>query len=181
MPRSRSLSLQIRVHVSWRGGGWVMWERSRHDSHVSPILQWTDFLHSWSWRVLSFYFYLRWENRQMYVNAIRDLRLRELRCEARIAAVRCGLSSVVPIEVLSVLRPLDMEIRTCGLPTLDLDFLKVSIVMTNKSLYSISISSCVESKATRLRGRKRFSLEAEYSAFVSSPEYNSGQAARWTK
>ena len=41
------------------------------------------------------------------------------------AAVRCGLSSVVPLHVLTVMTPLDMEIRTCGQPSLDLGFLKV--------------------------------------------------------
>ena len=67
----------------------------------------------------------RWENHKSYVQAIRDLRLKELRCESRIAAVRCGLSSVVPLHVLTVMTPLDMEIRTCGQPSLDLGFLKV--------------------------------------------------------
>ena len=59
------------------------------------------------------------------MEAIRELRLKELRCESRMAAVRCGLSSVVPLHVLTVMTPLDMEIRTCGLPSLDLGFLKV--------------------------------------------------------
>ncbi|KAJ7387407.1 putative E3 ubiquitin-protein ligase HTD4 [Desmophyllum pertusum] len=65
-----------------------------------------------------------WENHKSYVRAIRDLRLKELRCESRMAAVRCGLSSVVPLHVLTVMTPLDMEIRTCGQPSLDLGFLK---------------------------------------------------------
>ncbi|PFX24720.1 putative E3 ubiquitin-protein ligase HECTD4 [Stylophora pistillata] len=65
-----------------------------------------------------------WENHRSYVQAIRDLRLKELRCESRMAAVRCGLSSVVPLHVLTVMTPLDMEIRTCGQPSLDLGFLK---------------------------------------------------------
>lgn len=51
--------------------------------------------------------------------------MKELRCDSRMAAVRCGLSSVVPLHVLTVMTPLDMEIRTCGLPSLDLGFLKV--------------------------------------------------------
>lgn len=67
----------------------------------------------------------RWENHKTYVQAIRDLRMKELRCESRMAAVRCGLSSVVPLHVLTVMTPLDMEIRTCGQPSLDLGFLKV--------------------------------------------------------
>ena len=67
----------------------------------------------------------RWENHGLYVQAIQDLRIKELRCESRMAAVRCGLSSVVPLHVLFVMTPYDMEIRTCGLPSLDLGFLKV--------------------------------------------------------
>lgn len=69
--------------------------------------------------------FVRWENHKSYVEAIRELRLMELRCESRMAAVRCGLSSVVPLHVLMVMTPLDMEIRTCGLPSVDLGFLKV--------------------------------------------------------
>lgn len=65
-----------------------------------------------------------WENHRSYVEAIRELRMKELRCESRMASVRCGLSSVVPLHVLTVMTPLDMEIRTCGLPCLDLGFLK---------------------------------------------------------
>lgn len=72
-----------------------------------------------------FSFFHRWENHKSYVEAIRDLRMKELQCESRMAAVRCGLSSVVPLHVLTVMTPLDMEIRTCGLPSLDLGFLKV--------------------------------------------------------
>lgn len=71
------------------------------------------------------FFFCSWENHRIYVEAIRELRLKELRCESRMAAVRCGLSSVVPLHVLTVMTPLDMEIRTCGLPSLDLGFLKV--------------------------------------------------------
>ena len=78
-----------------------------------------------SYRVEFVVFCHRWENHKSYVQAIRDLRLKELRCESRMAAVRCGLSSVVPLHVLTVMTPLDMEIRTCGQPSLDLGFLKV--------------------------------------------------------
>ena len=58
--------------------------------------------------------------------------MKELRCESRMAAVRCGLSSVVPLHVLTVMTPLDMEIRTCGLPCLDLGFLKVCYMSPSK-------------------------------------------------
>ena len=91
----------------------------------------------------------RWENHKSYVQAIRDLRLKELRCESRMAAIRCGLSSVVPLHVLTVMTPLDMEIRTCGQPSLDLGFLKVCnpcflvFHQTLYHLYYIILTGCV--------------------------------------
>lgn len=102
--------------------------------------------------LLSFWIELvvhRWENHKAYVQAIRDLRLKELRCESRMAAVRCGLSSVVPLHVLTVMTPLDMEIRTCGQPSLDLGFLKVCylwclvIRQPKCHLYYIVLTDCV--------------------------------------
>ncbi|XP_038054835.1 probable E3 ubiquitin-protein ligase HECTD4 isoform X2 [Patiria miniata] len=65
-----------------------------------------------------------WKNRQQYISAIRDLRLRELASPERMLAVRCGLASVIPIHLLCMMTPHDLELRTCGLPTVDLDFLK---------------------------------------------------------
>jgi phage terminase Nu1 subunit (DNA packaging protein) len=50
------------------------------------------------------------------------------------AAVRCGLYSVVPLHVLSVMLPSDLQIRTCGLPTVDIDFLKVTLNQIRKKL-----------------------------------------------
>lgn len=41
------------------------------------------------------------------------------------AAVRCGLGSVVPLQLLSILTPLDLDLRVCGLPNIDLHYLKV--------------------------------------------------------
>ena len=49
----------------------------------------------------------RWENKDIYAAAIRSLRLRELQ------------------NVLTTLSPLEMELRTCGLPYINLEFLKV--------------------------------------------------------
>ena len=53
-------------------------------------------------------------------------RLQELSCEERMSAIRTGLATVVPIHVLSILNPSDLEIRTCGVPNVDIDFLKVN-------------------------------------------------------
>ncbi|OWF52164.1 E3 ubiquitin-protein ligase HECTD4 [Mizuhopecten yessoensis] len=65
-----------------------------------------------------------WENRQEYLDAIRSLRSQELQCDERVLALHCGLASLIPIQLLSLLSPLDTEIRTCGIPVVDLDFLK---------------------------------------------------------
>ena len=43
------------------------------------------------------------------------------------AAVRCGLGSVVPLQLLSLLTPLDLDLRVCGLPNIDLHYLKVRL------------------------------------------------------
>lgn len=40
-------------------------------------------------------------------------------------AVRAGLASIIPLQVLTLLTPLEMELRTCGLPYINLEFLKV--------------------------------------------------------
>jgi E3 ubiquitin-protein ligase HECTD4 len=42
------------------------------------------------------------------------------------AAVRSGMASVYPLQLLAVMTPGDMELRTCGLPEVNLDFLKVN-------------------------------------------------------
>ena len=42
-------------------------------------------------------------------------------------AIRCGLASVIPIQLLSVLTASDLDLRVCGLPDVDLQYLKVWI------------------------------------------------------
>lgn len=42
-----------------------------------------------------------------------------------VTAVRAGLGSIIPLQLLSTLSPLEMELRTCGLPHINLEFLKV--------------------------------------------------------
>lgn len=77
------------------------------------------------------YFYLNcicsWENRHDYVDKIRRLRIQELTCCERMEALKAGLASVIPIQLLTLMTPANMELRVCGLPYIDLDFLKVSI------------------------------------------------------
>ena len=40
-------------------------------------------------------------------------------------AVRSGLGSIIPLQLLTMLSPLEVELRTCGLPYINLEFLKV--------------------------------------------------------
>lgn len=67
----------------------------------------------------------RWENKDIYAAAIRSLRLRELQNVECVTAVRAGLGSIIPLQLLTTLSPLEMELRTCGLPYINLEFLKV--------------------------------------------------------
>uniref|UniRef100_A0A8D0SB62 HECT domain-containing protein n=1 Tax=Sus scrofa TaxID=9823 RepID=A0A8D0SB62_PIG len=65
-----------------------------------------------------------WENKDIYAAAIRSLRLRELQNVECVTAVRAGLGSIIPLQLLTTLSPLEMELRTCGLPYINLEFLK---------------------------------------------------------
>ncbi|XP_074177681.1 putative E3 ubiquitin-protein ligase HECTD4 isoform X2 [Rhinolophus sinicus] len=65
-----------------------------------------------------------WENKDIYAAAIRSLRLRELQNDECVTAVRAGLGSIIPLQLLTMLSPLEMELRTCGLPYINLEFLK---------------------------------------------------------
>uniref|UniRef100_H3CH09 HECT domain-containing protein n=1 Tax=Tetraodon nigroviridis TaxID=99883 RepID=H3CH09_TETNG len=65
-----------------------------------------------------------WENKDMYARAVRSLRLKELQNTECMTAVRAGLSSIIPLQLLTMLTPLEMELRTCGLPHINLEFLK---------------------------------------------------------
>ncbi|XP_038229207.1 probable E3 ubiquitin-protein ligase HECTD4 isoform X2 [Dermochelys coriacea] len=65
-----------------------------------------------------------WENKDIYATAIRNLRLHELQNPDCMTAVRAGLGSIIPLQLLTTLSPLEMELRTCGLPSINLEFLK---------------------------------------------------------
>lgn len=67
-----------------------------------------------------------WENKDVYARAVRSLRLRELQNVECMTAVRAGLGSIIPLQLLTMLSPLEMELRTCGLPYINLEFLKVT-------------------------------------------------------
>ncbi|MEQ2307233.1 putative E3 ubiquitin-protein ligase HTD4 [Ameca splendens] len=65
-----------------------------------------------------------WENKDVYARAVRSLRLRELENVECMTAVRAGLGSIIPLQLLTMLSPLEIELRTCGLPYINLEFLK---------------------------------------------------------
>ncbi|XP_056457694.1 probable E3 ubiquitin-protein ligase HECTD4 isoform X1 [Gadus chalcogrammus] len=65
-----------------------------------------------------------WENKGEYARAVRALRLRELHNAECMSAVRAGLASIIPLQLLTMLSPLEAELRTCGLPYINLEFLK---------------------------------------------------------
>ena len=72
----------------------------------------------------------RYSNRKEFAAAVRELRLQELACCERIKAVRCGLASVIPLELLGLLTAEDLDLRLCGLPQVDLEYLKVVLKKT---------------------------------------------------
>ena len=49
----------------------------------------------------------------------------ELSCECRMEALKAGFASIVPQQLLSIMTYEDLALRACGLPQIDLDFLKV--------------------------------------------------------
>ena len=65
-----------------------------------------------------------WEKRQQYVDCIRELRLRELHCRERMRCLKAGMASIIPIQTLCLFTPADIQMRLCGLPKVNLDFLK---------------------------------------------------------
>uniref|UniRef100_A0A3P9LU10 HECT domain-containing protein n=1 Tax=Oryzias latipes TaxID=8090 RepID=A0A3P9LU10_ORYLA len=69
-------------------------------------------------------FTVSWENKDVYARAVRSLRLRELQNLECMTAVRAGLGSIIPLQLLTMLSPLEIELRTCGLPYINLEFLK---------------------------------------------------------
>eukprot|EP00048_Salpingoeca_helianthica_P002631 m.58943 g.58943 ORF g.58943 m.58943 type:complete len:4152 (-) comp12215_c0_seq1:28-12483(-) len=59
-----------------------------------------------------------------FIRNLRALRLRELQCRDAVAAIRRGLGAVVPLDTLAVMGWQDLELRACGLPEIDLAFLR---------------------------------------------------------
>jgi len=67
----------------------------------------------------------RFYNRKDYAEAVRRKRLEELTSEPLMTAIRCGMASVIPLQLLSVLTCQDLALRVCGRPDVNLDYLRV--------------------------------------------------------
>ena len=64
-------------------------------------------------------------NKERFVRYLRDHHLKELLCETRSKLIRSGLATVIPIEVLKLMTADDLSLRLCGIPQINLSFLKV--------------------------------------------------------
>ncbi len=92
----------------------------------------------------------RFDNHKEFVAMVRELRLRELVCEPRMAAVRCGLASVVPLQLLNILTARDLDLRVCGIPDIDLDYLKVRAPLSVVSSDCVPTDPCRGTQCTKL-------------------------------
>ena len=72
----------------------------------------------------------RYSNKSDFVEALRQFRQKELACPLLMNAVRCGVASVIPVQLLSLLTAEDLSLRVCGLPIIDLDYLKVRVLLS---------------------------------------------------
>ena len=64
---------------------------------------------------------------------MRSHRLKELTSESRMKAIQCGFASVIPLQILKVLTVEDLDLRVCGIPQIDLEYLKVMYNMDSSS------------------------------------------------
>lgn len=92
-----------------------------------------------------------WENKDIYAAGIRSLRLRELQNMEYVTAVRAGLGSIIPLQLLTTLSPLEMELRTCGLPYINLEFLKVGSPSEPSQHSALTIAACALSTLPGIR------------------------------
>lgn len=82
----------------------------------------------------------RFSSRSEFVRLIRDSRLQELACEAQMGVVRCGMASVIPLQLINILTAQDLDLRVCGLPDINLEYLKVRICgRCNARVYGVFV------------------------------------------
>ena len=65
-----------------------------------------------------------WANRDQYIAGLKELRLGELNAKSRTDAVRRGMARIIPPQLLNVLGARDLELRCCGLPDVDIPYLR---------------------------------------------------------
>ena len=79
--------------------------------------------------------YLSFENRKQYIKLVRDFRLRELTCEARMLQIRAGLSTIIPLNHLTRLfTSEEAEMKICGQAKVDVEVLK------KHTIYQVGLS-----------------------------------------
>ena len=84
-------------------------------------------------------------NREKYVEAVRSYRLKELASEARVKAILCGFASVIPLQILKVFTIADLDLRVCGIPHIDLEYLKVHFqIFIADMMMSLCCFSCTQ-------------------------------------
>merc|ERR1712137_1354400 len=67
-------------------------------------------------------------DRDEYCLELRRARLDELSSAAKMEAIRLGLSSIIPLDILAVLTWQDVELRVCGQPQIDLALLRAHTI-----------------------------------------------------
>jgi E3 ubiquitin-protein ligase HECTD4 len=65
-----------------------------------------------------------WDSRLEFVELVKGLRYSELASRERITAIRCGMASIIPIQLLHLLTPRHIQLRTCGHSEINLVYLK---------------------------------------------------------
>ena len=77
---------------------------------------------------------ITWANLQLFVESVRELRKCELNAGNMIPLIQCGIRSIVPLEPLRLMGPLDLELRICGQQHIDIGFIKLH------TIYQVGIS-----------------------------------------
>ncbi|GAB5369199.1 hypothetical protein AAMO2058_001385000, partial [Amorphochlora amoebiformis] len=65
-----------------------------------------------------------WENRLEYINLLKVSKLNEVR--SQVAAIRKGLGTIVPIQLLPLFTWQELEMMVCGKREIDIDYLKAN-------------------------------------------------------
>ena len=83
--------------------------------------------------------FFRMENRHHFISCVRQLRQSELNSRQRMSAIQAGLASIIPLQLVKLFNPKDAAIRTCGVSSVNIDFLKVDFLFEKFFLFIISL------------------------------------------